>query len=238
MDATALKQWIAAAGRFALPARCLVCGDPGPAGRELCHGCRASIVVNDIGCARCAIPLPSPVAACGTCQRRPPPWSDLWVPFVYTSPLDGLEARFKFAGSLAAGRVLATCWGESGEPVAVPELLVPVPLHTRRLRERGYNQALELAKPLARRFGVRLAHDLLRRVRATEAQTDLDATLRRRNVRGAFAVQRMPPATHVAVVDDVMTTGSTLAECTRVLLAAGVKRVDVWALARTPRPGG
>jgi len=235
MDATRLGHWIAAAGRFALPARCLVCGDPGSAGRELCDGCRASFADNAIGCARCAIPLPSAVAACGACQGRPPPWTAIWVPFLYTWPLDGLEARFKFAGSLAAGRVLSTCWEESGRPGAMPELLIPVPLHTRRLRERGYNQALELVRPLARRYGVRLAHDVLRRVRATEAQTDLDAALRRRNVSGAFAVQRMPVATHVAVVDDVMTTGSTLAECARVLLAAGVKRVDVWALARTPK---
>ncbi|WP_448103260.1 ComF family protein [Luteibacter jiangsuensis] len=161
----------------------------------------------------------------------------MWVPFVYAWPLDVLESRFKFSGSLAAGRVLATCWLSSGIPPVIPELLVPVPLHTSRLRQRGYNQALELARPLARHLGLPVAHDVLGRARATGAQTELDAAARATNVRAAFAVKRVPAQKHVAIVDDVMTTGATLAECARVLLAAGVERVDVWALARTPLPG-
>jgi len=108
-----------------------------------------------------------------------------------------------------------------------------VPLHRGRLRRRGFNQALELAKPLARAFGLPLYAQALHRVRATQAQSELDAASRRRNVRHAFAVapgSRLPD--HVAVVDDVMTTGATLAECVRVLKRSGVRRVDVWALAR------
>jgi ComF family protein len=159
------------------------------------------------------------------------------VPFAYAWPLDALEGRFKFGGSLAAGRVLSACWMEAGPPPLTPELIMPVPLHTSRLRHRGYNQALELARPLARRYRLPLAHDVLRRVRTTEAQTDLDAGARVANVRAAFAVHRLPAQKHVAIVDDVMTTGATLAECAHVLLAAGVERVDVWALARTPLPG-
>ncbi|HEY4292732.1 MAG TPA: ComF family protein [Luteibacter sp.] len=166
----------------------------------------------------------------------PPPWHDVWVPFVYAWPLDVLESRFKFSGSLVAGRVLSACWLSAGQPPLMPELLVPVPLHTSRLRKRGYNQALELARPLARRFGLPLAHDVLGRARRTGAQTELDAAARATNVRAAFAVQRVPVQKHVAIVDDVMTTGATLAECARALLAAGVERVDVWALARTPLP--
>ena len=166
-----------------------------------------------------------------------PPWHDIWVPFVYAWPLDILESRFKFSGSLAAGRVLSACWLRSGFPPLMPELLVPVPLHTSRLRKRGYNQALELARPLAQRFGLPLAHDVLSRARPTGAQTELDAAARATNVRAAFAVKRMPVHKHVAIVDDVMTTGATLAECARALRAAGVERVDVWALARTPLPG-
>jgi ComF family protein len=160
------------------------------------------------------------------------------VPFVYAWPLDALEARFKFSGSLPAGRVLAECWLETGDPPILPDLLIPVPLHVSRLRARGYNQALELARPLAKRLGLPLRHDVLRRRRRTEAQTELDASTRARNVSGAFAVKRMPLQRHVAIVDDVMTTGATLAECAQVLRDAGVDRVDVWALARTPAPGG
>ncbi|WP_414675099.1 ComF family protein [Luteibacter sp.] len=236
MDASSLKAWLAAAGRFVLPPCCLVCDGSGSGGLDLCDGCRRSLVRNIACCGRCALPLPSTTILCGQCQQMPPPWHDVWVPFVYAWPLDVLESRFKFSGSLVAGRVLSACWLSAGQPPLMPELLVPVPLHTSRLRKRGYNQALELARPLARRFGLPLAHDVLGRARRTGAQTELDAAARATNVRAAFAVQRVPVQKHVAIVDDVMTTGATLAECARALLAAGVERVDVWALARTPLP--
>ena len=231
------RAWLAAAGRFFLPPRCIVCEGPGRGIRELCDGCHRSLVSNAACCSRCALPLPAMTPLCGQCQTKPPPWHDVWVPFVYAWPLDALESRFKFSGSLAAGRVLAACWLSSGVPPVMPDLLVPVPLHASRLRKRGYNQALELARPLARHLGLPLAHDVLTRARPTGAQTELDAAARATNVRAAFAVKRMPAQKHVAIVDDVMTTGATLAECARVLLAAGVARVDVWALARTPLPG-
>ena len=132
--------------------------------------------------------------------------------------------------------MLSTLWTREPCPLERPELLLTVPLHRQRLRQRGYNQALELARPLARALAVPLRHDVLQRQRATDAQTELDAVARRRNVRGAFAVREgvVLPA-HVAVLDDVMTTGATLAECARVLKHAGVQRVDAWALARAPR---
>lgn len=237
MDAFRFKTCLAAAARFVLPPRCLVCAERGHGGLELCDACRRSLVPNHACCGRCAVPLPAAAPECGQCQRTPRPWADLWVPFVYTWPLDGLEGRFKFSGCLPAGRVLSACWLDAGLPPSMPELLLPVPLHPARLRSRGYNQALELARPLAKRYGLPLRHDVLRRVRRTQAQTELDGLARSRNLRAAFAVQNLPPQRHVALVDDVMTTGSTLAECARTLIDAGVPRVDVWALARTPLPG-
>ena len=116
-----------------------------------------------------------------------------------------------------------------------PQALVPVPLHTGRLRERGYDQALELTRPLARRLGLPLRDDLLRRARATAAQSTLDAGQRRRNLRGAFAVRgHCALPAHVALVDDVMTTGATAHAAASALLRAGVARVDVWVCARVP----
>jgi ComF family protein len=148
-----------------------------------------------------------------------------------------LESRFKFAGTLAAGRSLSLLWIASPLPALRPRAIVPVPLHRSRLRRRGYNQALELARPLARSLDIPLWCGGLRRIRATNAQTELTAVQRRRNVRGAFTVaSHGPPPDHVAVLDDVCTTGATLAECARVLQRAGVRRVDVWALARALRP--
>ncbi|MGN2254087.1 ComF family protein [Frateuria sp. GZRe12] len=218
-----------------LPWRCLLCGDAGSNGLDLCRACAAELPRNTCCCAHCALPLPSAVAMCGACQRKPPPWDAAWAPFRYGWPLDRLEARYKFGRDLAAGRTLATLWQRAATPVARPALILPVPLHRARLRQRGYNQALELARPLGRALGIPVRHDGLLRSRATVAQTELDAAARRRNVRGAFALRDGAPLpAHVALLDDVMTTGATLAECARVLKRSGVARVDVWALARAP----
>ena len=222
------------AERLLMPPRCLLCGaaadDAG-----LCAACRAELPRNASCCARCAEPLPMPAPLCGRCLRHPPPWDVAWVPLRYAWPLDVLEARFKFGGDLAAGRALAAQWLAQAPPSTLPAALIPVPLHVSRLRRRGYNQALELARALGRALQIPVHARALRRTRATAAQTELDRVARRRNVRGAFALAAgyAPPA-HVAVLDDVLTTGATLAECARVLRRAGVARVDVWALARAP----
>lgn len=190
---------------------------------------------NATRCARCALPLEAQAPLCGRCIKHAPPWDAAWAPFRYEWPLAQLEARFKFGGDLASGRTLSLLWKASQAPHDLPDAIVPVPLHPSRLRKRGYNQALELAKPLAQYFGVSILHDALRRTRATHAQTELTAIQRRRNVRGAFVADLDGKALkHVAVLDDVFTTGATLAECVRVLKRAGVARVDVWALARAP----
>lgn len=224
--------------RALLPARCLLCGGAGAAGRDLCVGCQADLPRNNTCCARCALPLAHAAAQCGECLRREPAFSRAWAPFRYGHPLDLLEARFKFRRDLAAGRVLSELFVESArrEPsLAQPQRLLCVPLHATRLRERGFNQALELAKPLASALGIPLDLHLLARTRPTAAQTGLDARARRRNLRGAFAVvEHGGIPDHVAILDDVMTTGSTLNECARVLRRAGVRRVDAWALARAP----
>ncbi len=236
-----------------LPAHCLLCGARSQELRDLCSACAADLQRNQSACARCALPMPMPAPLCGECLKHEPPFAAAWAPFVYAHPLDLLLTKLKFGRSLAAGRVLSELWiaalresvaDESA--LAMPELLIPVPLHAERLRERGYNQALELAKPLARAFGITLAPGLLQRTRATAAQANLDAATRRRNLRGAFAVDESALAktvlvenvvlpAHVALIDDVMTTGTTLRECARTLKRAGVARVDVWAFARAPR---
>jgi ComF family protein len=234
----ALSWWHAARDslqRFVLPFHCLLCGGAGSDGLDLCRDCAAELPRNRRCCARCALPMAESAALCGQCQRRPPPWDAAWAPFRYAWPLDRLEARFKFGGDLAAGRVLSALWLREMPAAMHPELIVPMPLHRQRLRERGYNQALELARPLARALQVPLRPAWLLRERGTAAQTELGAAARRRNVRRAFATRAgVAWPEHVALLDDVMTTGATLAECARTLRRAGVKRIDVWALARAP----
>lgn len=181
------------------------------------------------------MPLPEPAQACGRCLRRPPPLERVIAACVYARPLDRLLPRFKFHGDLAAGRLLGQLMIQACSSVPHPGALVPVPLHRARLRKRGYDQALELARPLARAFGLPLRADALLRCRPTAPQSELSALQRRRNVRQAFAVcpDRPLPA-YVTLVDDVMTTGATLHAAATALRRAGVQRVDAWVCARVP----
>jgi ComF family protein len=243
MAVNSTTRWLVDGARhlqFALlPPYCLLCGQAGSEQRDLCAACAADLARNRVCCPRCALPLDAPAPLCGECLQREPPFAAAFAPFVYASPLDQLIMRLKFGRSLAAGRVLSELWFDElrSMPPVLPEVLIPVPLHPARLRERGYNQALELARPLAKLLGIALHDDVLARTRPTPAQSNLDAIERRQNLRDAFSVASgatLP--THVAVIDDVMTTGATLHECARTLLRAGVARVDAWALARAPKP--
>jgi ComF family protein len=227
---------LARLGRWLLAPQCLLCGEPGAEGRDLCRRCYEALPWNRSACLRCGLPLPAPAPACGACLVAPPPYTATQAAFVYAFPVDRLLPRLKFHADLAAGSVLADVMLPAFAAAERPEALVPVPLHRGRLRQRGYDQALELARPLARSLGLPLPSHWLRRVRVTDAQSELDARHRRSNLRGAFACERFrDPPRHVALFDDVMTTGSTVAEASRALLAAGVERVDVWVVARAPR---
>jgi len=219
--------------RTLLPYRCLVCGEAG-AGGDLCTPCRAALPWNRSACASCGLPMALPASDCGQCLNAPPPFTATRAALVYGFPLDRLLPRFKFHGDLAAGRVLSELLCESLVDAEKPQALLPVPLHRSRLRERGYDQALELAKAVARRTGVPLLSSALRRSRATARQSELDLSARQRNLRGAFGLAERDLPTHVALIDDVMTTGATLRECAQTLLRGGVRRVDVWVVARAP----
>ena len=240
-NATAgVDAWLARLGRVLLPPRCLVCGEAGADGHDLCGECRGALPWNHSACARCGLPMPEPVPACGRCLRKPPALDRVHAVFRYGFPVDSLLPRFKFHHDLAAGRELAEAMHvflsdamaiEADRPMA----LIAVPLHIGRLRQRGYNQALELAKPLSKAFAIPVLHEGLHRIRDIAPQSDLGALARRRNPRGAFAIGKDMLPSHVAVIDDVMTTGATLYECARVLKRAGVERVDAWVAARVSR---
>ncbi|GGA81946.1 amidophosphoribosyltransferase [Arenimonas soli] len=228
-----LADFFAGLGPALLPWRCLVCTDPGEGALDLCAACRRDLPWNHCACARCGLPLPRPAPRCGRCLGHPPVQASTQAVFRYAPPLDRLLPRLKFHGDLAAGRLLAGLLAEGLAGAPRPAALVPIPLHRSRLRQRGYDQALELARPLARALALPLLANALQRGRATAPQSELDARARRGNVRGAF---RLAPGialpAHVALFDDVMTTGATLAEAARLLRRAGVARVDLWVAAR------
>lgn len=221
-------------GRGLFVPRCLICGELGANGLDLCANCRETLPAQRHACSHCALPLAQP-GACGQCQQHGPLLDHCHAAFVYAYPLDRLVPRLKFHRDLAAGRLLGELLLESiaAAQLPLPQALVPVPLHAGRLRQRGYDQALELARPLARRLKLSLRADALQRSRATAAQSELDAGQRQRNVHQAFRACGPMPA-HVVLIDDVMTTGATLQAAARALRQAGVQRVDAWVCARVP----
>lgn len=234
---SAVDNWLGAMGRVVFPPCCALCGEDGARGRDLCAACDAELPRNLACCARCALPLATPALACGECLRRPPAFDAALAPLRYEWPIDRLVTRLKFSVDLAVGRVLSELLRDAVRAASDRiDLVVPVPLHLERLRERGFNQALELARPMARSLALPLDHGVLVRTRATPPQTGLAAADRRRNLRDAFAVRGSVAGRSIALVDDVVTTTATVRECARVLKRAGAERVEVWAVARAAGP--
>lgn len=222
-----------------LPPTCLLCGAPGAAGLDLCVGCAAGLPWNRSCCVRCALPFEGPnngETLCGACQRHAPAYERCIAPLRYATPVPTLVGAAKFRGRLNAARLLGQLLARSvpipDEPV--PQALVPVPLHRARLAERGYNQALEIARVIGAVLALPVDPDCCERTVATLPQAGLEERFRRRNIRGAFNARRPLGWSHVAILDDVVTTGSTVEELARVLRRAGAERIEVWAVARTP----
>ena len=225
--------WLESVRDYLLPAVCTLCGSSGVRARDLCPGCAEDLPVDKAACIRCGAPLPIP-GICGRCQLHPPAFDRTAAAFPYLAPVDAMIKRLKFNGDLHLARLLGSLMADhlGAAGAVLPEVIVPVPLHRRRLRERGFNQALELARPLARRLGVPLDWRHVVRTRATDPQADLPAKLRSGNVKDAFAVAPGFDAQRVAIVDDVMTTGYTVNELAATLRRAGVADISVWVCAR------
>jgi ComF family protein len=214
-----------------------LCAARVPAGADICSACDAELPHPGPSCACCAAPLAQPAGLalrCARCQQTPPVFDRTLALFSYAAPIDRLILRLKYHGDLSLARVLggrlATALGMHA--TGLPEVIVPVPLHAARLRERGYNQALELARPIAKRLRVPIDYRSVTRVRATAPQIDMDYEARRKNVRRAFRVDGDFSGRRVAIVDDVMTSGHTVNAVAAALRKAGAAEVAVWVVAR------
>lgn len=203
---------------------------------NLCAYCAESLPWQQQTCRTCALTLTPQASSslCGACLKRPPPIDYLHAAFNYEPPLLQLIYQFKFGRSLDIGLVLTRALYHALQKKrldTLPDCLIPMPLHKKRLRERGYNQAVEIAKPLGRWLHIPVKLHACRRIKATAPQTLIATKDRKANLKGAFAVvQKLPP--HVAIIDDVYTSGSTALELARTLRRAGVLHVDIWVLAR------
>jgi ComF family protein len=213
---------------------CYLCR--GAADGVLCAACDADLPrLSGPACPRCALATQDG-ALCGRCLARPPAYDGTVAALVYAFPADVLLRALKFRSELALAPLLGRLLAARLPRGVRVDWVLPVPLSAARLRSRGFNQALEIARPLAAATGCALAPRLAERSRDTPPQVDLPLAERGRNVRGAFHCTRDLAGAEVALVDDVMTTGATLDELAATLKRAGAARVVNWVVARTPPP--
>ena len=216
-----------------LPRVCRLCDSPINADLDLCPPCWQSLPWNRLPCLRCAAPLSGGSGLCRQCALKPPPFQRTIAPLLFEDAVPGLIHAIKFGKGYSQAKLLSHLLGDAAAQAEdpLPNLLVPVPLAVGRILRRGHNQAILLAAPLARRFGIPLKRRAVSRVGRTPPQRGQSRAARARSVRGAFKVTQ-PLAGKIAIVDDVMTTGATTAELARTLLEAGADEVVVWAAAR------
>ena len=215
---------------------CLLCGARSGV-QSVCRACHAELPwQRQPQCPQCALPTPGG-EVCGACLKHPPAFDRTHAALTYTFPLDRLIPRLKYHGQLSIVPVLANCLSEAVTAQPRPDWLIPMPLHPARIRERGFNHATEIARDLARQLGLRLDATSCQRIRDTPPQRGLKHDARRRNVRGAFTCSQNLEDQHIALIDDVMTTGTSLDELAATLKRAGAREVSCWVVARTLAPG-
>jgi len=227
-----IEQWI-------FPNLCCLCESYTDSGQDLCAACNRTLPRVEDRCFRCGLYLEDGADAiqCQTCLSTPPKFDRLCALFDYQPPVTQFVTGLKFGRRLAYGRVLGELlaeavpgsWYKNG---LLPEAVIPVPLHENRHRARGFNQALELLWPLQKSTEIPILWDVCIRTRKTMAQSQLDKARRKRNLKSAFQIVKPLGLEHVAIMDDVVTTGSTVKALTQVLKEAGVTTVDIWCICR------
>lgn len=210
----------------------------------ICVACETELPWLGDQCITCALPLAAAGLTCGECLLEPPAFEQVAVPWRYGFPVDSLITRFKHNAKWPFGHLLADVLGQYlqhrfDEGLPRPDALLPVPMTTKRSRQRGFNQAAMLARWLSQKLEMPSEENLLLRTQDTSAQQGLDAKARKRNLLQAFALtpDAVVKGRSFALVDDVLTTGATAQALARLLINAGAARVDVYCLARTPKPG-
>lgn len=228
--------WINIIQDYLLPPTCILCGNPGCDSRDICYSCYTYLPRNNLCCYRCAEILETPTTApvlCGRCLSQQPAFDETVAPFIHQGAIRHLITSLKFKAHHKNARLLGMLLAEHLKKTAeLPDCILPVPLHKARYRQRGFNQAIEIARTVAKELQIPLDLTSCHRHRDTPHQTDLPAKKRRKNLKNAFSIIKPIHAQHIAILDDVMTTGSTAHELAYCLKKGGVSRVDVWVCAR------
>lgn len=227
------------------PANCVLCGANGQQDIALCAGCYAELPWHNQACASCGNHLPdinylTQAGLCGHCIAKPPAYQRLYALFSYQAPITKLVNQLKFSQRLNHARLFSELiyhkvkndW-YANQPLA--ELIIPIPLHKKRLQQRGFNQALEIARPLGKRLDIKVDYRSFVRHKNTQAQSEITALQRAGNVKNAFSQCKAIEAKSVIVIDDVATTNNTLDAFCRVLQNAGVQQIHVWCCGKTQK---
>lgn len=202
---------------------------------SLCRPCRNDLPVVKHSCDKCGLPLiASDQPLCGQCMQLKPAVDYTHSVFYYESPIDYLIGKMKYEGDLACAAVLGDLLLESVNSInQLPDVLIPVPLHNKRLVTRGFNQSLEISRAVSKQLKIPLDTQCVRRIKSTQAQQTLNLSQRKQNIKGCFGMQEAhKPYKHVVLVDDVITTGSTVNELACALKNSGVETVGVWSMSR------
>ncbi|HLB56319.1 MAG TPA: ComF family protein [Coxiellaceae bacterium] len=219
------------------PHQCLLCDLESNNQKLICENCFDCLPHYQSACRQCGLPLTSENQLhCGQCIANPPPFDNTFALFDYAPPISMMIWQLKFHGNLMIAQLFAQCFIDFIEQFysasTLPDLIIPVPLHFSRLKERGFNQALEIAKPIGKYFNIPVDTKKCIRIKNTQAQSSLPAHKRKNNVDNAFGLSYAFSEKQVVILDDVMTTGNTVSEIAHLLKNVGVRKVDVWCCAR------
>ena len=253
-----VDHWLKNSLNMFLPQVCLLCGGTASPLHDLalCDACIADLPVLGETCLRCANPLEPhrdklgeflyqpallQTRQCGQCLSHPPHFDHTVAFFPYTTPFNHFIQSVKFKGKLATARLLGKLFAQQLANCIdlqdnKPDGILPVPLHPSRQRERGYNQALEIALPVAKHLRIPILNNLASRIKATPAQTSLSLQQRKQNLQRAFVIHREVREQHIVIIDDVMTSGTTVNTLAQNLKQAGARQVSVWCLSRAEPP--
>lgn len=222
------------------PYTCVICLETSDQKRDICSHCQNNLPLLVNTCLQCGIAFSKTHRSerCGQCLKHSPHFDNTVVGFDYRSPIDGWLRQFKFHKKGLYARLLTEIYIEKlarlfeQQPEQIPQVLIPMPLHWRRLAQRGFNQAHTIAQYLSQHFEIPIVYTSVTRTRYTKAQSSLGLLSRKSNIQGAFLIRNLNAMDHVAIIDDIITTGSTVNELSKQLKFKGVCRVSVWALAR------
>jgi ComF family protein len=220
------------------PSSCILCHFATNTSHDFCETCLQDLPILPQSCPRCAKTL-TPLL-CGDCLKKEPYFDATYVLYSYQKAIAKLIMELKFHERLNHARLLGKQMAHAIQHQwyrhqPLPEMIIPVPLHARRLKERGFNQALEIARPIAKQLHIPLNITQCTRSLSTMAQAKLPAEKRALNIKNAFHIHGDLTGYHVAILDDVITTGHTINEFSKALKKAGARRIDVWCCARTPQ---